>query len=499
MKQISRLHIAQTEAAFMAAAGTGLSLPVSTLMEWPPEAAAPIRRRGQLLDYAVRSENSVPPLDPRSKSQRGSRPTRRSLFAFAMCCLGVSISASAGAQTWKLAWSDEFNGSANSPIDPQNWQFETGILRVNHEVEYYCAPGSNTLPCNSNTPNAYIDGHGHLVIQALRINSRTDPFSASWTSARLNTGNNLQSFYHGRIESRISLPIGPGIFPAFWSLGTNMDSVGWPASGEMDFMENVPASGHLGPTMIRSTIHGGTSDDSCYCGRQGIGKSYTFPTNGPLGTTVTTFHTYGAIWSANMIQFYVDDPANVFFVATASDVPSGFQWQFDHPFYLVLNLAIGGTGSWPGPPDDSTPSPAAMVVDYVRVYTPSLLSRPNIAGTAISITAGRSGKSGLSLNSLAGSGRVYLTCKTNAPKTTCTVISNDPLNPHTVDFSQSATATASVTVTTTANVSTEDSDSGGIRESGTSPGNYLVSVSTFTVSNSSGEPDSTISIPLKVK
>jgi beta-glucanase (GH16 family) len=429
-----------------------------------------------------------PPISSsRAYSGRNFAATHRR-FAIVLCCLAASLTAAG--QTWKLAWSDEFNGPANSPINPQNWQYDTGILNVNNEVEYYCAPASSTAPCNPNVPNAYIDGKGHLVIQALRVSSNTAPYSASWTSARLTTANNLQSFSYGRIESSMSLPVGPSLWPAFWALGTNIGSIGWPMSGEIDFMENVPASGHLGPTAIRSTIHGGNSDSSCYCGNDGIGKNYTFPPSDPNGTTVTTFHTYGAIWSANMIQFYVDNPASVFFVVTASDIPSGFTWQFNHPFFLILNLAVGGTSSWPGPPDSSTPSPALMQVDYVRVYTPSAVSGPSMTGSAINVTAGQSGTSTLKLNSVAGSGRVYLTCATSAPKATCSVASNDPLNPHTVDFRQSATGRATVTVTTSANP-----ESGNA----TSPGNYSVTVSAFTVSNSGGNADSTASIALSVR
>ena len=473
----------------------------------------------------------------------------RSLLAIAACFLAATVTTAA--QTWKLTWSDEFNGPANSPISPQNWQYDTGILNVNNEVEYYCAPGSSTSPCNPNTPNAYIDGNGHLVIQALRITSNTAPYSASWTSARLNTSNNLQSFPYGRIESSMSLPVGPGLWPAFWALGTNIGSVGWPASGEMDFMENVPASGGLGPTAIRSTIHGGNSSSSCYCGANGIGQSYTFPASDPNGTTVTTFHTYGAIWSANMIQFYADNPASVFFVVTASDIPSGFTWDYNHPFFLLMNLAVGGTGSWPGPPDNTTPSPAVMQVDYVRVYTPSAIAGPTMTGPAISVTAGQTGTSTLNLNSIAGSGRVYLSCTTTAPKATCAVNSADKLNPHTVDFSQSATGAATVTVTTTANThastssptawllgswlligglfllpvkaarerraaakvglmlllvlfpgcgsgSATNTGSGG-SGNGTPSGNYSVTVSAYTVSNSGGSPDSSASLSLTVK
>ncbi len=373
---------------------------------------------------------------------------RKSFLLLALVGTVSMAASSASAQTWNQVWSDEFNGAANSQINGANWQYDTGILNVNNEVEYYCDPSSNTAPCNSATPNAYIDGNGHLVIKAIQVGSSVAPYSGSWTSARLNTGNNLQSFSYGRIESSMALPIGPGLWPAFWALGTNITSVGWPTSGEMDFMENVPASAGLGPTVIKSTLHGGVSSSSCYCGGNGLGQSYTFPSG-----DVTGFHTYGAIWSPNMVQFYVDDPTNIFFVRTASDVPNGFTWDFNHPFFLLLNLAVGGTGSWPGPPDNTTPTPAMMLVDYVRVYQPSAVPGPTMSGTPVTVTAGQTGNSTLSLSSTSGTGRMYLSCATTAPKTTCTVQSSDPLNAYTVDFSNATSATVNVKITTTANTS----------------------------------------------
>jgi beta-glucanase (GH16 family) len=461
----------------------------------------------------------------------------------------LAFAGGAAAQTWNLQWSDEFNGAANSAINSNNWTYDTGILNVNNEVEYYCVPGSNTTPCNSSTPNAYIDGKGHLVIQALRINSNPAPYTGSWTSARLKS-QNLQSFQYGRIESSMTLPIGPGLWPAFWALGTNINSVSWPACGEMDFMENVPASAGLGPNTISSTIHGGNSSSNCYCGANGLSKHYTFPTNDPNGPDVTTFHTYGAIWSTNMVQFYVDDPSNVFSVETTNDIPSGLSWDFNHPFFLLLNLAVGGTGSWPGPPDNTTPSPALMLVDYVRVYTASPVAGPSMSAASISVKAGQTGTSTVSLNSTAGTGRVYLSCTTNAPKAACSINSADALNPYTVDFSQSATGSATVSVTTTANTSAISGISGlraipatvlagtllfslgfPLRRTwrslagfgvllmaaslancagpgngsggsgggnGTPPGNYAVTVSAYTVSNTSGSADSTLSIPMTV-
>ncbi len=312
---------------------------------------------------------------------------------------------------------------------------------VNNEVEYYCAPGSSTPPCVADTPNAYIDGNGHLVIQALKISSSVAPYSGSWTSARLNTGNSLQSFQYGRLESSMTLPVGPGIWPAYWALGNNIGSVNWPSSGEIDFMENVPP---LGPSTIQSTIHGGNSFTSCYCGDHGLGKPYPLPG----GASVTGFHTYGGIWSPNMIQFYVDDPTNVFFVVTASDIPSGQSWDFNHPFLLLLNLAVGGTGSWPGPPDGSTPNPAVMTVDYVRWYKPSTLAGPTMTASPISLTAG-AGSGTVGLSSTSGTGRVYLSCSTTVPNASCSIKSADALNPFTVDFSKTGSGTASVSVTAT--------------------------------------------------
>ncbi|MGA9040390.1 MAG: glycoside hydrolase family 16 protein [Terriglobales bacterium] len=452
----------------------------------------------------------------------------------------------ASAQTWNLAWSDEFNGALNSPIDSTKWQFDTGILNVNDEVEYYCAPGRSTSPCSAGTPNAYIDGNGHLVIQAIYINPSVAPYSGSWTSARLNTANNLASFKYGRIESSMQLPIGPGLWPAFWALGTDITTVGWPTSGETDYMENVPASSGLGPTEIKSTIHG-----TGYSGANGLGQSYTFPGGGQVNTA---FHTYGAIWSPNMIQFYVDAPSNVFFVRTASDIPAGTQWPFNANFFLLLNLAVGGTGSWPGPPDGSTPNPALMVVDYVRAYTPSSVAGPTMSGTSLNLTAGQPGQSTVTLNSTAGTGRVYLSCSTNAPKASCSIASTDSLNPYTVDFSNSAAGSATVSVTTTANTAgligvqksfkvasalggtlvvfglvllpagamrklrrgiagtgllcvlmmfpncggTSGGGGGGGGGGGTTPGSYSITVNAYTVSNTSGTPDSTGNISLKV-
>ena len=462
--------------------------------------------------------------------------------------LWLACSAFGIAQTWGTpVWSDEFNGALNSPISASNWTYDTQILNVNNEVEYYCQPTDNTNGCNPATPNAYIDGNGHLVIQAIRISSSVAPYSGSWTSARLKT-QGLLSFQYGRIESSMSLPLGPGLWPAFWALGTDITTASWPASGEIDFMENVPP---LGPTVIASTLHGGLSSNNCYCGGHGLSQQFTIND----GTTVSAFHTYGAIWSPNMVQFYVDDPTKVFFVRTASDVPSGLTWDFNAPFFLLLNLAVGGTNSWPGTPDNTTPSPAVMLVDYVRAYTPSAVPAPTMSAPAISVTEGQTGTSTVSVSSTAGNGRMFFSCTTTAPKATCSVNSGDALNPYTIDFSNASSGSLTVNVATTANTaaslmpsrtvrgmvaassffvgimlltpmnlrkrrgltvvglmalmalmlgcgggsSSGGGGGGGGSNNGTTPGNYTVTVNAYTVSNTTGNADATTSISMTVK
>jgi len=214
----------------------------------------------------------------------------------------------------------------------------------------------------------------------------------------------------------------------------------------MDFMENVPAVGGLGPTKIRSTIHG-----PGYSGGSGLGQNFTFPT-GPTGD-VTSFHIYGAIWSPNIVQFYVDDPSNVFLIRTANDVPGGSgQWVFNHSFINITNLAVGG--GFPGNPDQTTPSPATMLVDYIRYYQRSAVPAPTLGNPpSITVKAGAAtgNSSTLTIGDTMGSGRVFLSCSTTAPKASCSIATGNALNTNVIDFTSSATASATVTVATVAN------------------------------------------------
>ena len=248
--------------------------------------------------------------------------------------------------TERLVWSDEFNGASAVP-DPANWVFETGGDGWgNHELETYCAAGSSVAPCDAALPNVVVaDGYLHIVA---RRNA-----AGAWTSARMTT-KGLQSFQYGRIEARIEIPAGAGVWPAFWMLGDDVDTRPWPACGEMDIMENIGKEAGR----IHGSVHG------------------TGFTGTPLSTVTRLasgldfaagFHTYGVIWSPGKVQYYVDDPAHPYATYTRADLPAGAVWPFDDGrYFILLNLAMGG--DWPGPPTAATPAREEMLVDYVRVY-----------------------------------------------------------------------------------------------------------------------------------
>ncbi|MER5511715.1 family 16 glycosylhydrolase [Streptomyces sp. NPDC002766] len=245
----------------------------------------------------------------------------------------------AAAQTW----SEDFNGAAGSAPDSSKWTRETGGGgNGNHELQYY----------TNSTDNAALDGHGNLVITA-RKNS--DPGLQCWygtcryTSARLNTAKAFTQKY-GHFESRIKVPRGQGVWPAFWMLGDDLGSAGWPNSGEIDIMENVGSE----PGTVHGTIHG-----PGYSGSGGIGAAYTLPN----GTSFADdFHVFAVDWSPSAIKWSVD--GQVYETRTPADV-GGNKWVYDHPFFIILNFAVGG--DWPGSPDATTSFPQTMTVDYVHV------------------------------------------------------------------------------------------------------------------------------------
>jgi beta-glucanase (GH16 family) len=385
---------------------------------------------------------------------RPARLTRAAIFKRALANIGRIVSAAAligsvfavaaRAQSWgDPVWSDEFNASeAGAAPDASKWTFDVGGSGWgNHELEVYCAPGSSTAPCDANHPNAFQDGHGHLIIRALKVSEEHARVGA-WTSARLKTLG-LKAFQYGRMESCMKLPVGAGLWPAFWMLGT---AGNWPAGGEIDIMENIPESGGsgagLGPKKIQSTIHGPRTSEP---GRYSLGVIFTFPPGQSADDSTSACHAYGAIWSPSMLQMYVDDWREPFFIRTAADVPPGGRWVFNAPFYFLLNLAVGG--DWPGPPNSSTPRPADMLVDYVRVYNTSRVDGPEMIADMLKAGGGTARSTILELHSAGETGFVFLACKMEASDSKCNVDTGNALNHSVVDFRSGGSQKAKLTLT----------------------------------------------------
>jgi beta-glucanase (GH16 family) len=232
---------------------------------------------------------------------------------------------------WTLAWHDEFDGPE---LNLRNWTFDLGGGGWgNQEWETY-----------TNRPENVRVEKGLLVIEAREELVGGRPYS----SARLKT-QGLHAWQYGRIEARMKLPSGQGLWPAFWMLGENINAKMWPACGEIDIMEFIGKE----PDQIYATVHG-----PGYSGGDGVGSSFTTSAE----SLKNDFHVYAVEWQANEIRWYFDDQQ--YFKVTIADVPA--EWVFDHPFFIILNLAVGGR--WPGYPDDTTVFPQFLYVDYVRVY-----------------------------------------------------------------------------------------------------------------------------------
>jgi beta-glucanase (GH16 family) len=262
----------------------------------------------------------------------------------ALVALSIQGSSQPDPTKWKLTWSDEFNAADGTAPDPAKWSFDLGGEGWgNKELESY----------TSRPVNVQQKG-GNLVITAQKEDyTGKDGVARPYTSARIKT-KGLFSQAYGRVEARMQLPLGKGIWPAFWMLGDDIGTAGWPKAGEIDIMENIGEAGR-----VYSTLHG-----PGYSGDHGISAKYPLP----AGEVVNTgFHVYALEWSPNSIRFYFDDKLIV--ERTPADLPAGAKWVYDHPFFVILNLAVGGL--WPGYPDETTVFPQRMLVDYVRVYEPA--------------------------------------------------------------------------------------------------------------------------------
>lgn len=240
-------------------------------------------------------------------------------------------------RNWQLTWSDEFEGQKNQAPDAQKWSYDLGTGQNgwgNGEYQTY----------TQRPENVSLDGTGNLVITALN-----EPFAgANFSSARVKT-QGLFAQKYGRFEARIKTPYGPGIWPAFWMLGENVNQVGWPQCGEIDIMELRGQA----PNAIFGTLHG-----PGYAGGS-VNRSHAL-INGRFDND---FYIYAIEWSEDKIDFFVND--YLYGRISKEDIYGG-DWVFDQPFFMVLNVAVGG--SFVGFPTTQTPFPQQMIVDYVRVY-----------------------------------------------------------------------------------------------------------------------------------
>jgi beta-glucanase (GH16 family) len=256
--------------------------------------------------------------------------------------LPCSTAGASDPTVWSLTWSDDFAGPSGSPVDSAKWSFDIGGKGWgNNELETY-----TSRPANSHLAD------GLLVIKALKETlTGPDNITRDYTSARLLTRNKFSQTY-GRFEARIKLPYGQGIWPAFWMLGDNINTAGWPTCGEIDIMENIGRE----PSIVHGTFHG-----PGYSGGNGVTAAYALPSGQKFSDN---FHTFAVEWEPGVMRFYVD--GLLYKTRTPADLPAGRTWVFDHPFFIILNVAVGGY--WPGNPDASTIFPQQMLVDYVRVY-----------------------------------------------------------------------------------------------------------------------------------
>lgn len=237
---------------------------------------------------------------------------------------------------WVVTWSDEFRGEAGAPPDPANWVHDVGGDGW----------GNSQLEHNTDrTENASLDGAGLLNIVA-----RAEDYEGNaYTSARLKTDGLFDQAY-GRFEARVKVPQGTGLWPAFWLLGAEFSDIGWPWCGEVDVLEMKGEE----PETVYGTIHG-----PGYSGSGGISGSYTLDD----GAFSDGFHNYAVEIDEGHISWLIDDV--VYSRVTAADLPDDATWVNDDPFFIILNLAVGG--NYVQTPDETTPFPATMAVDWVRV------------------------------------------------------------------------------------------------------------------------------------
>lgn len=263
-----------------------------------------------------------------------------SLFLLALTILFSSCKDDDNAivqRNWQLVWEDDFNGNAGQSPDATKWAYDIGTGNGgwgNQELQYY----------TDQPANISMDGTGNLAITA-----RSESFGGSgFTSARIKTQGLFDQAY-GRFEARLKMPWGPGIWPAFWMLGSNINEVPWPQCGEIDIMEYRGQQ----PTIVHGSVHG-----PGYSGGNAVTKSFGLEKD----RFDADFHVFAIEWGVDYIDYYVDD--RLYQRITPDDVTG--EWVYDHPFFIILNVAVGG--NFVGFPTPQTPFPQTMLVDYVKVY-----------------------------------------------------------------------------------------------------------------------------------
>lgn len=268
-----------------------------------------------------------------------------------LACSGNGPSAPAPSPTkWTQVWSDEFDGPAGARVDESKWNYELtdGCSRGN------CGYGNNEKEYYTDSPsNISLNGQGQLMIVARTAQGDLHCYYGRclYTSGKITTRGKVLA-QPGRVEARIRLPAGQGLWPAFWMLGQGTPSAHWPASGELDIMENKGSE----PTISSSAIHGpGYSGDDAFSHRQ------------RLRTPLTDYHVFAIEWDARAARFFVDD--KVHYTLTRAAIQKKGKSVLDQPFFMILNLAVGG--HFDGDPKSDAIFPATMLVDYVRVYQPA--------------------------------------------------------------------------------------------------------------------------------
>ena len=274
------------------------------------------------------------------------------IFLLSLCTLAGAVSCGGQAAqstapptpapSYQVVWADEFSGPDGSAPDATKWAIQTGGGGWgNNELESYTARPSNVQ----------VSG-GNLVITAVKEEyTGADGIARHYTSARMQT-KGLFSQQYGRFEARIKIPKGQGMWPAFWMLGNNIDTAGWPACGEIDIMENIGKE----PSMVHATLHAPNYPPEGYTAAYTLANGAAFADD---------FHVFAVEWESRQVRLYVD--GTLYATDTQAASPQPNSWPFDsQPFFLLLNLAVGG--NWPGNPDATTQFPQQMLVDYVRVY-----------------------------------------------------------------------------------------------------------------------------------